>query len=256
MTIEREAAIAQIDALIQRRQSRLANLSSDKFAEMTTLVCATIQRLAPPNSAYISMMEDALNNTECLVGEPQGQSVEGRLWGVLNALRSDFESGLIQTTAQGSDIPAFLQLQRILTRFHAIAMQLRKRRRNKDVFWVSDEYDVQDLLYALLRIDFDDIRPEEWTPSHAGQCSRMDFLLKKPKIVVEAKMTRDNLADKQLGDELLVDIARYKVHPECRTLICFIYDPDQRIANPAGLTNDLELESSDQLTVKVIITQH
>jgi hypothetical protein len=34
---------------------------------------------------------------------------------------------------------------------------------------LKDEYDVQDLLYALLRIFFDDVRPEEWTPSFAGK---------------------------------------------------------------------------------------
>jgi hypothetical protein len=40
---------------------------------------------------------------------------------------------------------------------------------------VGDEYDVQDLLHALLRLFFDDIRPEERTPSYAGESTRMDF---------------------------------------------------------------------------------
>ena len=59
----------------------------------------------------------------------------------------------------------------------------------------------------------------------------MDFLLKKEKIVVEVKMTRRGLADKEVGDQLIVDIERYKKHPDCNTLICFIYDPDGRIMN-------------------------
>jgi hypothetical protein len=119
-----------------------------------------------------------------------------------------------------------------------------------------DEYDVQDLLHALLKIDFTDIRAEEWTPSYAGKSARMDFLLKREKIVIEAKKTRDGLTEKELGDELLVDVARYKAHPDCRTLVCFVYDPDQRIGNPDGLSYDLEQASSEELAVVVHICQH
>ena len=61
---------------------------------------------------------------------------------------------------------------------------------------------------------------------------------------------------KELGDELLVDIARYKNHPDCSTLVCFVYDPEQRINNPAGLKHDLEGNSSEALAVKVYICQH
>jgi REase_DpnII-MboI len=64
--------------------------------------------------------------------------------------------------------------------------------------------------------------PQEWTPSHAGACARMDFMLKQ-RIVIEAKKTREKFADKEIGEELLVDIAKYKEHPDCGTLVCFIY---------------------------------
>ena len=85
---------------------------------------------------------------------------------------------------------------------------------------MKDEYDVQDLLHALLRIFFKDIRPEEWVPSYAGSSSRMDFLLHQEEIVIEVKMTRDGLKQKELVDQLLIDIARYEKHPGCKTLIC------------------------------------
>jgi REase_DpnII-MboI len=32
---------------------------------------------------------------------------------------------------------------------------------------IKDEYDVQDLLHAILRAFFDDVRPEEFVPSYA-----------------------------------------------------------------------------------------
>lgn len=144
-------------------------------------------------------------------------------------------------------------LKRICSKFHLIARKLRNRHDSRETLDVTDEYDVQDLLSALLVLHFDDIRPEEWTPSYAGKSARMDFLLKKEKIVVEVKMTRKQLADKEVGDQLIVDIERYKEHPDCDTLICFIYDPEGRIANPQGLSEDLQSQSKDDLKVIVFI---
>jgi hypothetical protein len=112
---------------------------------------------------------------------------------------------------------------------------------------------VQDLLSALLVLYFDDIRPEESTPSYAGKSARMDFLLKKEGIVVEVKMTREGLADKEIGEQLIVDIERYKGHPDCSTLVCFIYDPDGRIMNSHALSEDLQSQSRDDLKVIIIV---
>ncbi len=144
-------------------------------------------------------------------------------------------------------------LQRVFSKFHLIARKLRNRHNNRETLDVTDEYDVQDLLAALLTLYFSDIRPEEWTPNYAGKSARMDFLLKKEKIVVEVKMTRKGLADKELGDQLIIDIERYKEHQDCDTLICFIYDPDGRTTNPQGLRKDLQSQSRNNLKVIVFV---
>ncbi|MFZ2001605.1 MAG: hypothetical protein WAU73_19615 [Candidatus Sulfotelmatobacter sp.] len=81
----------------------------------------------------------------------------------------------------------------------------------------------------------------------------MDFLLKAEQLVVEAKMTRPSLRDREIGDELLQDAARYQQHPDCKGLICLIYDPLHLIANPHGLQSDLEKLSNDRLSVAVVI---
>jgi len=135
-----------------------------------------------------------------------------------------------------------LELRRIFNRFHRISRQLRSRHENRATISIEDEYDVQDLLHALLKLYFDDIRPEEWTPSYAGKSARMDFLLKKEKTVIEVKKTRQGLADKELGDQLIVDVDRYKAHPDCQKLVCFVYDPEGRIGNPDGLMSDLNAQ--------------
>lgn len=143
-------------------------------------------------------------------------------------------------------------LERICLRFHTVARQLQTRHAERPTLSIEDEYDVQDLMHGLLRLHFDDIRSEEWSPSYAGGASRVDFLLKAEGIVVEIKKTRPSLKAAELGAQLLVDIARYSRHPDCRTLVCFIYDPEGRVGNPAGLERDLE-DHDGKLKVRAIV---
>lgn len=141
-------------------------------------------------------------------------------------------------------------LERLFDRFAEVAKQLGQRRyADRQSFIIADEHDVQDLLHALLRMFYDDVRTEEHTPSYAGKSARMDFLLKREQIVIETKMGRSGLA---LGDELLVDIARYKGHAQCQALWCFVYDPGNLVANPRGIESDLSGKHG-KLNVRVII---
>jgi hypothetical protein len=157
---------------------------------------------------------------------------------------------------------ASAKVEQLVRRFPLIAHQLTQRRRHKvngvlqarETLTIADEYDVQDLLHALLWSLFDDIRAEEWTPSYAGRSARVDFLLKKEQVVLEAKMTRPDLQDGQIGEELIIDIARYRALPDCKTLIAFVYDPDRYISNPRGLEDDLS-GLREGLMVKVIVVQ-
>lgn len=143
-------------------------------------------------------------------------------------------------------------LDNIVEKFHLVAKQLRQRYDERPTLDISDEYDTQDLLHALLKIYFEDIRTEEWNPSYAGSSTRSDFLLKDQKIIIEVKKTRASLKAKQLGEQLIIDIAKYKAHPDCRLLYCFVYDPEGYINNPRGIENDLN-KTTDGLMVIVRI---
>lgn len=145
-----------------------------------------------------------------------------------------------------------IAIDNLINKFHQVVIQLRDRHEDRNTLDVSDEYDVQDLLHALLILYFEDIRPEEWTPSYAGTSSRQDFLLKNEKTVIETKKTREGLGNRELANELIVDIARYTAHPDCQKLICFVYDPENRIKNPRGFENDLR-KDTDELNVVVYI---
>jgi hypothetical protein len=149
---------------------------------------------------------------------------------------------------------ALEKIELIANRFHTVARQLRHRHADRDTLTISDEYDVQDLFHALLRVFFDDIRDEEWTPSYAGGASRIDFLLKQEQVLVEIKMTRQGLTrEKDVSDQLIIDSERYRVHPDCKMLVAFVYDPQEYLTNPRGIERDLT-KIINGVPVKVIIT--
>lgn len=168
---------------------------------------------------------------------------------VISALKSCLR---IQPRRNDGDLNKGIALANIFSKFHSVVRQLRSRHNGRSTLDVEDEYDVQDLLHALLRLHCDDIRDEEWAPSYAGGASRMDFLLKEEKIVVEVKKTRKGLTDKELGKQLIEDMEKYRAHPDCLKLICFVYDPEGYITNPKGIQNDLNRRNNDFEVVVVI----
>jgi DpnII restriction endonuclease len=104
----------------------------------------------------------------------------------------------------------------------------------------------------LLATTFNDVRAEEYVPTYGGAGSRIDFLLKPEQIVLEVKKTRVGLSDRQVGEQLIIDAARYSGHPDCRILVCMVYDPENRITNPAALEADLS-GNKNGIAVEVII---
>ena len=175
-------------------------------------------------------------------------SVEGGVQ-LLHIVFQELQAGHLETNASPPD--TLVILESLCERFHPVARQLRRRHDQRPTLDVADEYDVQDLMHALLQLHFHDIRAEEWTPSYAGAASRVDFLLKPERTVLEIKKTRRTLTEKKLGEELIVDSRRYQAHQDCDTLVCFVYDPDGLISNPRGVESDLAQETP--LKVKVLI---
>jgi hypothetical protein len=143
-------------------------------------------------------------------------------------------------------------LERLLLRFHLVAKQLQKRQRKRDPFCINDEYDVQDLLHGLLKTSFDNIKPEEYCPSYAGTSSKIDFLLKREQIAVEAKMASKDHDGKKISKELILDKEYYSKKKDVKILYCLIYDPEELIANPRGFEDDL-YENNGSFEAKVSI---
>lgn len=177
---------------------------------------------------------------------------------------SDGSAGSATVAAEPHAVPTLLPseardpldalgfIRKLCTRFHALVRELRQRSENRPPLDVEDEHDVRDLVRALLCLEFEDLSLEEWIPPYAGGASRTDFVLKRERIAMVVKKTRQGLGAKEIADQLAIDFQRYSIHPNCHTLLCFIYDPEGRVVNPRRLEADLTRESGGR-TVEVLI---
>ena len=145
-------------------------------------------------------------------------------------------------------------VQRIARKLPDAVRPLRDRKNGRPDFIIENEYDLRDFFHSLLRVSFEDVREEEWTPSYGGGSKRIDFVLKLERVAIELKMMRPSLSASAVGDELAVDIVKYRSHPECDALVAVVYDPERRIVNARGLENDLTGERHG-LPVSVVVVQ-
>lgn len=144
-------------------------------------------------------------------------------------------------------------LENLFEKFSAITYQLNSRNQNRLTLEIKDEYDVQYLLHSLLKLQFNDIRDENPLPKVAGASSRTDFHLYDEKIVLETKMTRRGLTDKEIGKELIIDIAQYSDQKNIDYIIFFIYDPAHLIRNKGQIITDIERKTTSTTGIKVYI---
>jgi hypothetical protein len=130
-------------------------------------------------------------------------------------------------------------LETLLQRLPRAVCQLRVRHDDRPPFRVVDEKDLEDLLRALLPLQFDTIRPQTRTP-HYSASTRTDFLLAPERIAVTVKIARPPVREPQLADQLREDAAYYRAQGNCDVLVCYAHDPEcvlrerQFLANAAA----------------------
>ncbi len=138
-------------------------------------------------------------------------------------------------------------IDKICCNFSKIVNQLKIRRKDsgttRNTIEIKDEYDVQDLLHSLLKIHFNDVRVEEWTPSKGGNSQkRIDLYLPNENIFIETKITKTSkntqLNDKSLIKAIIEDTGSFDSHPGLNYLYYFVYDPDQILNNPNAIMKD------------------
>lgn len=245
---EYRAELAAMLSRFTRTRDRVAIDPQDNFRlrALSTELIDLFNDHVPGSGQHSQMLANSFNAGVNNFYESSSYASVQEILGLVDAVTKRIERNprlfaeTVSPVGKGPDQRKLLDaIDQIILRFHAVVTQLRSRHAERPTLDVNDEYDVQDLMHALLRLHFDDVRPEEWTPSYAGASSRTDFLLPSVDTFIEVKKTRPGLSAKTVGEQLIIDIARYKSHPQCRRLVCFVYDPDGRITNPVGLETDL-----------------
>jgi hypothetical protein len=187
------------------------------------------------------------------VDERQAERLAAAYSGLSLAVRSQLERHLSASDGLRGGTRDALRILEVLSRnFDRCVRALQKRHGDRPALEMNDEYDVQDLMHALLLLHFDVVIPEDTMPARAGNKSRLDFLLKRERVVVETKMTRSSLRQSETHDELVADRDRYKAHPDCEILVCFVYDPERRFHNPAAFELDLNSDE-DRPRMRVFV---
>lgn len=113
------------------------------------------------------------------------------------------------------------------------------RKHNKTPFTVEDEYDLQDILYVIIKSIFSDAKFEEHTIKHAGGTKIVDLVVPSINVVIEVKYVRNKNHASSVADEIKIDIESYHVHPNCETLCVLVYDPNKYITDPYSFMRDL-----------------
>lgn len=260
--MNKSEAVERLDSL-KARAAQLASMprGSQDFKKWHRDTEVAIERIFGEGTRHLKDFTDIHYSLMMFTSGTPDSSFENAYRGGVRTAISVLES-LIDEVKEywGNEPESYMQesfaidkVELLIRRFHRVARQLRSRHGSRKTIEIEDEYDVQDLFHSLLRIYFDDVRAEEYTPSYAGASSRVDFLLKQEKIIIEIKKTRQGLSAKEVGEQLIIDSQRYQAHPDCNTLVCFVYDPEGRVANPRGIESDLTKEING-VPVTVFIT--
>jgi hypothetical protein len=141
-------------------------------------------------------------------------------------------------------------LDRLLRRLPRAVRQLRVRHGGRPAFRVEDEYDLADLLRALLPLSFDDVRPEGRTPSYAAG-TRTDFVLAAEQTVVTAKRVSTAADEPGLAAQVAEDAGYYERRGGVQRLVVLIHDPERHLPEPARFESACRRD--DDLMVRCVV---
>lgn len=124
----------------------------------------------------------------------------------------------------------FIITRNLLGEFsNSIQKIITNRRKGHVNFEINDEYDVQDLLYLILKATFPNLKDEDPIPKVGGKSTKIDLIIRKENILIEVKMLKKSDRDElKIIEELKIDFESYHECHWLKKLFCFIYDPYKR----------------------------
>lgn len=170
-------------------------------------------------------------------------------------LAKDRVINYIRKLMRGSDVT--LLIEDILENFYMFLEALKERTPHKtagikkeilDQIDIKNEYDIQFLLYAYLKPLCKEIR-QEVNQDTGNETVRSDLLIGE-NVCIEAKYSRVNMTEKNLGEEIKADMVNYKQ----KEIYFFIYDKNKIIKNVESFKNAYESMLNEK-KIHIIIHQ-
>lgn len=105
---------------------------------------------------------------------------------------------------------------------------------------IRDEYDIQSLLWLILRSSFDDLRYEEYFPKFGRSGYRYDLGIPQLSLVIEAKYARAKNDFQRIVDEIGKDSAQLSTQAKFTGIIVFLYDQSCSVEQYAWVQDAIE----------------
>lgn len=119
------------------------------------------------------------------------------------------------------------------------------RRKGHSVFEINDEYDVQDLLYVMLKGLFPKLTDEEPTPKVGPKSNKIDLIIREEGLMIEVKMIKkSDPNEKQFVEQLKNDIQSYYRYSFLKDLLIYVYDPENKTRD---IQNFYELNGEQEI---------
>lgn len=163
---------------------------------------------------------------------------------------------LFSGSKQAAPAPDTAMVELLCKRLPQAARILSVRsRKGKTPYLIADEYDVQDLLHAILRAYLRYSVQEDPLPKVAGAKSgRTDISIEELGVLIEIKYVHGPEDQKRLFEEYSQDLVLYAQWPHLKTLIYLIYNSaDLRDAEAFDKLSSTQEISGKRFTVKVVL---
>lgn len=127
-------------------------------------------------------------------------------------------------------------VERVCTRIgYAARILCNRPRKGKKSYAISDEYDVQDLLHAVLRAHLKySVQEDPLAKVAAARSGRIDISVEDLGILIEVKYVRSPKDQKAIFDDFSRDLVLYAAWKPLKTLLYVIYNSSD-LADPEAL---------------------
>lgn len=230
--------------------------------------------LAKVESSFVNLLKSEIERAQ----PSDINTLVKRILGVNNISDTEINKSLLNVVANDIDIQTLLileDLEKVLLKVSYINIEaeemvrlilnnfsnaaqkiIRNRRKGHECFVIEDEYDVQDLLYVILKSVFPHLKDEDPTPKNGGKSFRIDLILRDEEILIEVKMLKaKDTSETKFIDELKVDFESYHESKWLKKLFCFVYDPYKKTRDIANFhdLNGHRTKGKSSFNVEVIV---